>query len=81
VDLTLLANGSIGDVDLRQALRVLREDRTVRSVAVIRDGQVLRRTLRATASRRPGAAKVFHKEHRCLLIGGSGVVGRQLSDE
>lgn len=81
VDLTLLANGSIGDVDMRQALRVLREDRTVRSVAVIRDGQVLRRTLRATASRRPGASKVFHKEHRCLLIGGSGVVGRQLSDE
>ncbi|MEK9281145.1 amino acid adenylation domain-containing protein [Bradyrhizobium sp. ISRA442] len=80
VDVALSADGAMQDADVRQALRVLREDRGVRSTAVIRGGQVFRRALRATPPRRPGAAQVFHKEHRCLVIGGSGVVGRRLSE-
>jgi 3-oxoacyl-(acyl-carrier-protein) synthase/pimeloyl-ACP methyl ester carboxylesterase/NAD(P)-dependent dehydrogenase (short-subunit alcohol dehydrogenase family) len=66
---------------VRQALAVLRSPLAAGRVLALREGRVFRRALRALPALEAGSAGAIQRGETCLLIGGSGAVGRQLSAE
>jgi amino acid adenylation domain-containing protein len=81
VDLVASRNEERLEAAVRQALAVLRDPLAAGRVLALREGRVFRRTLRPLTAPQAGPASALQRGESCLIVGGSGVVGRQLSAE